>query len=76
MRVSDSVADAIKKTILKTPEIYLFNEVITQTIWATTGQQNWKHEDIFTKEPIRRVNVALCVGTAFIGTNTANPFYY
>ena len=43
---------------------------------ATTGQQSWKHDDIFTKEPIRRVIVALCVGTAFIGTNTANPFHY
>ena len=43
---------------------------------ATTGQQSWKHEDIFTKEPIRGVIVALCVGTAFIGTNTANPFHY
>ena len=28
------------------------------------------------EEPIRRVIVALCVGTAFIGTNTANPFHY
>ena len=43
---------------------------------ATTGQQSWKHEVIFTKEPIRRVIVALCVGTAFIGTNNANPFQY
>ena len=43
---------------------------------ATTGQQSWKYEDIFTKEPIRRVIVALCVDTVFIGTNTANPFHY
>ena len=43
---------------------------------ATKGQQSWKHQDIFTKEPNRRVIVALCVGTAFIGTNTVNPFQY
>ena len=76
MTVSDNVVGAIEKTLLKTPAIYRHNEVITKTFLATTGQQSWKHEDIFTKEPNRGVIVALCVGTAFIGTNTANPFHY
>ena len=76
MTVSDNVVGAIEKTLLKTPAIYRYNEVITKTFLATTSQQSWKHEDIFTKEPIRRVIVALCVGTAFIVTNTANPFHY
>ena len=76
MTVSDNVVGAIEKTLLKTLAIYRYNEVITKTFLATTGQQSWKHEDIFTKEPIRRVIVALCVGTAFSGTNTANPFHY
>ena len=76
MTVSDNVVGAIEKTLLKTPTIYRYNEVITKTFLATTGQQSWKHEDFFTKEPIRRVIVALSVGTAFIGTNTANPFHY
>ena len=71
MTVSDNNVGAIEKTLLKTPAIYRYNEGITKTFFATTGQQSWKHEDIFTKEPIRRVIVALCVGTAFIGTNTA-----
>ena len=31
---------------------------------------------IFTEELIRRVIFALCVGTAFIGTNAANAFHY
>ena len=76
MTVSDNVVGAIEKTLLKTRAIYSYNEVITKTFLATTGQQSWKHEDIFTKEPIRRVTIALCVGAAFIGTNTANPFHY
>ena len=76
MTVSDNVVGAIEKTLLKTPAIYRYNEVITKTFLATTSQQSWKHEDIFTKEPIRRVIVALCVGKALIGTNTANPFHY
>ena len=76
MTVSDNVVGAIEKTLLKTAAIYRYNEVNTKTFLAKTGQQSWKHEDIFTKKPIRRVIVALCVGTAFIGTNTANPFHY
>ena len=49
MTVSDNVVGAIEKTLLKTPAIYRYNEVITKTFLATTGQQSWKHEDIFTK---------------------------
>ena len=76
MTVSDNVVGAIEKTLMKTPAIYRYNEAITKTFLATTGQQSWKHEDIITKEPIRRVIVALSVGTAFIRTNAANPFHY
>ena len=56
--------------------MYRYNEVITKIFLATTGQQNWKHEDIFTKETIKRLIIALCAGDAFIGTNTVNPFSY
>ena len=76
MTVSDNVVGAIEKTLLRTPAIYRYNEVITKTFLATTGQQSWKHEDIFTKEPMRRLIIALCAGDAFIGTNTVNPFNY
>ena len=74
--VSDNVVGAIEKTLLKTPAIYRYNELSTKTFLATKGQQSWKHEDILTKETITRVIVALCVGTLFISTNTANPFRY
>ena len=59
MTVSDNVVGAIEKTLLKTPAMYRYNEVITKTFLATSGQRSWKHEDIFTKEPIRRLIVAL-----------------
>ena len=76
MTVSDNVFGAIEKTLLKTPAASRYDEVITETFLAKTGQQSWKHEGVFTKEPIRRVIVALCVGTAVTGTNTANSFHY
>ena len=76
MTVSDNVLGAIEKTLLKTPAMYRYNEVISKAFLATAGQQSWKQEDIFTKEPIRRLIVAMCRGDAFIGTNTLNPFSY
>ena len=76
MTVSDNFVGAIEKTLLKTPAMYRYNEVIKKTFPATAGQRSWKHEDIFTKEPIRRLIVALCRSNAFIGTNNINPYHY
>ena len=76
MTVSDIVLGAIEKTLLKTPAVYRYNEVISKAFLATAGQQNWKQEDIFTKESIRRLIVAMCRSDAFIGTNSLNPFSY
>ena len=76
MTVSDNVVGAIEKTLLKTPALYRCNEVLTKTFLATAGQRSWKHEDIFTKEPIRWLIVALCRSNAFIGTNNINPYHY
>ena len=42
----------VEKTIMKTPAIYQYNEVITKTFLATSGQQCWKKEDVITKEPM------------------------
>ena len=76
MTVSDNVVGAIEKTLLKTPAMYPYNEVISKAFLATAGQQSWKQEDIFTKEPIRRLIIAMSASAAFIGTNTENPFSY
>ena len=47
--VSDNVVGAIEKTLLKTPALYRYNEVITKTFLASAGQRSWKHADIFQK---------------------------
>ena len=49
LTVSGNVIGAIEKTLLKTPVFYRYNEVVTKTLLATTDQQSWKHEDIYTK---------------------------
>ena len=74
MTLSDNVLVAIEKTLLKTPTMYRYNEVISKAFLATAGQQSWKQEDVFTKESSRRLIVGMCRSDAFIGTNTLNPF--
>ena len=76
MTVSDNVVGAIEKTLLKTPAMYRYNEVISKDFLATAGQPSWKQEDIFTKEPIRRLIIAMSASAAFIGINTENPLSY
>ena len=39
MTLSDNVVGAIEKTLLKTPAIYRYNELITKTFLATAGQR-------------------------------------
>ena len=76
MTVTDNVVGAIEKTLLKTPAMYQYNEVKSKAFLATAGQQSWIKEDIFTREPIRRLNNAMSASAAFIGTTNQNPVSY
>lgn len=76
MVVNDNVVAAIERTLLKSPAIYRYNEVIAKTFLATNGQRNWKHEDVFMKEPIRRLAIAMNTNRAFVGSHRDNPFWY
>lgn len=76
MAVHDDTVLAIEKTLLKNPAIYRYTEVISKTFLATAGQRSWKHENIFAREPIRRIMIAMNTNQAFLGSNRANPFHY
>ena len=54
MVVDDNVVSTIERTSLKYPAMYRYNEVIAEKFLASSGQPSWKHEGVFTKEPIRR----------------------
>ena len=76
MTVADHVLTAIEKTLLKTPAVYRYTEVLPRTFLATTGIRSWSHEDIFSKEPVRRMIIAMATNQAYLGTNHTNPFHY
>ena len=76
MTIADHVLTAIEKTLLKTPAVYRYTEVLPQNFLATTGIRSWSHEDIFSKEPVRRMIVAMATNQAYLGTNRTSSFHY
>ena len=76
MVVNENVVTAIERTLTKSPAMYRYNEVIAKTFLATSGQLSWRHEDVFTKEPIRRLVIAMNTNRAFVGNNRENPYWY
>ena len=76
MTVTDYVLSSIEKTLLKNPAIYNYIEVVQKTFLATAGVQSWRQEDVFAKEPVRRMIVAMSINEAYLGTNRTNPFHY
>ena len=75
MTVKDFVLSSIEKTLLKSPAIYNYIEVLPRTFLATTGVQSLRQEDVFAKEPLRRMIVAMSTNEAYLGTNRSNPFH-
>ena len=67
---------SIEKTLLKTPAVYRYTEVLPRTFLATTGVQSWRQEDVFSKEPIQRMIIAMTTNRAYLGTNRTTPFLY
>ena len=47
MTVADHVLTTIEKTLLKTPAMYCYTEVLPRTFLDTTGKRSWSYEDIF-----------------------------
>ena len=67
MTLNDTVVSAIEKTILSSPASYPYLETLTKTLLASTGLHSWKQEDIFAREPIRRLAICINTNEAFSG---------
>ena len=76
MTLNDTVVSAIEKTLLSSPASYFYLETLTKTFLASTGLHSWKQEDIFAREPIRRLAICLNTNEAFLGNNRLNPFHF
>ena len=76
MTLNDDVVSAIEKTLLSSPASYPYLETITKTFLASTGLQSWKQEDVFSREPIRRLAICLNTNEAFLGSKQLNPFHF
>ena len=76
MTLTDTVVSAIEKTLLSSPASYPYLEKLTKTFLVSTGLHSWKNEDIFAREPIRRLAICLNTTEAFLGNNRQNPFHF
>ena len=59
MTIADQVLTSIEKTLLKTPAVFRYTEVLPRIVLATNGMINWSHEDIISKEPVRCKIIAM-----------------
>ena len=76
MALNDDVMSAIEKTLFSSPASYPYFENITKTFLASAGLYSWKKEDIFSREPIRRLAICLNTNEAFFKLNRLNPLHY
>ena len=76
MTLNDDVVSAIEKTLLTSPASYLYLETLTKLFLASTDLHSWKKEDIFAREPIRRLTICLNTNEAFLGNNRKNPISF
>ena len=73
MTLNDTVVSAIEKKLLSSPASYPYFQ---KTFLASTGLHSWKQEDIFAREPIRRLAICLNTNEAFLGNNRRNPLHF
>ena len=73
---ADHVLSAIEKTLLKTPAVYRYTEVLPRTFLATAVIRSWIQEDIFPEKPVQRMIIAMSTHQSYLGTNRTNPFHY
>ena len=51
-------------------------ETLAKTFIFPARQNHFIHENISNKAPVRRIAIAKNTNSAFIGSNTENPFWY
>ena len=61
---------------MSSPASYLYLETLTKTFLDSTVLHSLKQEDIFEREPIRRLAICLNTNEAFLGNNRQNPFHF
>ena len=76
MTLNDDVISAIEKILLSSPASYPYLETIIKTFLASTGLQCWRQEDVFCREPIRRLAICLNTNEAFLGSKQLNLFHF
>ena len=75
MIVTDNVPSSIEKNI-ENQAIYNYLEEVPKSFFATAGVQSWQQEDVFAKESVQKMIVAMSINEAYLRTTTTNSFHY
>ena len=76
MTATDFVQSSIEKTLLKTPAMYIYIEVLPRTFLLQLVCKAGDKKTSFAQEPVRRMTLALSSNTAYLGTNWTNLFHH
>ena len=75
MTVADHVLLAVEKILFRTPGVYSYTEVVPRTFLAKAGKRSWRHEGVFSEEPVRRMIITKTSNQIYLRTNRTNLFY-
>ena len=70
------MTSANEKPLLSSPASYPYLETKTKTFLVSTGLQSRKQEDVFSREPIRRLAICLNKNDACPGSKQLDLFHF
>ena len=59
-----------------TPVEFKYWEILAKSFIILARKNQFNHENIFNKAPVRRITTAVKTDSLFTGSNTENPFWY
>ena len=75
MTVTDLVLSLIQNNFVEVPGYLQLHRSNTRNISRSCRVQNWWQEDVFEKEPVRRMIIAMSINQSCLGTNRTNLFH-
>lgn len=67
---------SIERALTKKPARYPFTEVISKSFIIPQGSSQFRKDDVFTKEPVSRIVLAMNKEIDFTGLSITNPYHY
>ena len=74
--ISDNWMRNFKSRLLREPANFYYKEELPKMFIIHAGQNQFIQENIFSKKPIRMIDIAMNLNNKFSGTCNTNPFHF